>query len=134
MAMTRAPRGSSTSSSAPLENDLQGPGGTTLSYGSQSQSCGNTAPGPPQTIPEGAASTWRVYCAVGFWGSVTYAIIYQGTHNGDLELSYSTFDGTYTCTVTNSELVFNCPSGDLFPENSNATGENWHYLFSTNAG
>jgi hypothetical protein len=111
---------------AGLEDRL---GNVTLANGSESHSCGNTDPGPAQTLPPFTSSTWRVYCLVGFWGSVTYDIVDQGVNDGQLELRYSAFDGTYTCAVTNSALVFKGPGGSTLPENGNASGENWHYLF-----
>ena len=114
-----------------LENRLEG---ITLANASESHSCGSIDAQPAQTLPPFTSTTWRVNCAVGFWGSVTYDIIYQGSDDGDLEVSYSTFDGTYTCRAVDSTLVFGCTSGDMLPENGNATWENWHYLFFATAG
>ena len=116
-----------------LENRLFG-ADITLANASESHSCGSADSAPAQTLAPGASTTWRVYCAVGFWGSVTYDIIYQGGPDGQLQVSYTTFGGTYGCQAINSTLEIGCTSGSLFPENENDGGENWHYLFYATAG
>jgi hypothetical protein len=114
-----------------LENRLAG---ITLANGSESHSCGGTATGPAQTLAPFTSTSWSVYCAIGFWGSLTYDIIYQGGPDGQLVVSYTTFYGTYSCQAVNSTLEIGCNSGSLIPENENDGGENWHYLFYTTAG
>jgi hypothetical protein len=104
--------------------------GSTFSNPTESHSCGLTDPGPPQTIAEGAQGNYRVHCAVGFWGSIHYEVVAPGIDFGGIDISYSTFDGTYSCQLTGAVAVnYRCPGGTMQPENGNATWENWHYLF-----
>jgi hypothetical protein len=106
--------------------------GSTFTNVSESHSCGLTDPGPAQTIANGASMSYRVHCAVGFWGSIHYDI--TGQYNGGLDVTYSTFNGNYTCQFTGAVAAryTSCdPPGGSFmlPQNSRATWENWHYYF-----
>jgi hypothetical protein len=97
---------------------------------SESHSCGLTDPGPAQTIAEGSFTEYRVHCAAGFWGSIHYDITDLGQTVGGIDVSYSTFTASFTCTLSGGVGVqYRCPSGDMAGENGNATWENWHYLF-----
>jgi hypothetical protein len=104
--------------------------GATLTNPSESHSCGLTDPGPAQTIAVGDTGSYRVHCAVGFWGSIHYDIVELGQTVGGIDVSYSTFTGKYSCQLTGSAAFqAACPGDDMTPENGNATFENWHYLF-----
>jgi hypothetical protein len=115
-------------------NNVGGSG--TFTNVSESHSCGLTDPGPAPTIPVGTAPTYRVHCAVGFWGSIHYDISFStGTQGatGGIDISYSTFDGTFTCQTTGDVTDFlSCDpdGGSMLPENGHATFENWHYSFA----
>jgi hypothetical protein len=103
----------------------------TLTNVSESHSCGLTDPGPPQSIAPGGSLSYRVHCAVGFWGSIHYDVVESGTTVGGIDLSYTTFGGTFTCQVTGGAARFiGCSDagGQMLPENERATWENWHYL------
>jgi hypothetical protein len=57
-----------------------------------------------------------------------------GQYNGGLDVTYSTFNGNYTCQFTDAVAAryTSCdPPGGSFmlPQNSRATWENWHYYF-----
>jgi hypothetical protein len=112
-----------------LENDLGGLAPGTLSNLSESHSCGSTDPGPAQTITVGTVMSYRVYCLVGFWGSIHYDL---GGGGGDgVDVSYTTFGGTFTCQLSGLlENIGDCTSnGNMTEENPNDGGENWHYSF-----
>jgi hypothetical protein len=71
--------------------------------------------------------SYKIHCAVGFWGSIHYDL---GGGTG-VEVTYSTFSGSYTCTLSGLlASIGSCTNGDMHPENPNGWGENWHYSFS----
>ncbi|HYY20597.1 MAG TPA: hypothetical protein VE780_01850 [Thermoleophilaceae bacterium] len=114
--------------------ELTNGGEITLTNVSESHSCGLTDPGPPESIAPGGSLSYRVHCAVGFWGSIHYDVsVSSGTQSatGGIDITYTTFGGTFACQVTGdaTRLIGGCndAGGDMLPENQNATFENWHY-------
>lgn len=49
-----------------------------------------------------ASSSWRVYRLAGFWGNYRYDVVDAkgGAFEGYFDVSYSTFDGKYSCMNT----------------------------------
>src|SRR5919199_4920738 len=87
-------------------------GTTIFTNVTESHSCGLTDPGPAQSIAPGGSLSYRVHCAVGFWGSFHYDIV--GPETGRFDVSYSTFTGKYTCQITGKVAdEATCTGGDM---------------------